>query len=145
MQSAEMFVKCRFLDGLCDYNGTHHVWFSYSCSFHWHMTLYDKMPPPAPNTELKHFWGVTYMHYTNNNWLLSPNQFQSVAHITFLGWWVSPENMLQFLLSHLRPFYFHILSTKTGSVTWGRTYPMLKILNYLFDHLQCKHVPLEKK
>lgn len=51
---------------------------------------------------------------------------------------------LQFLLSHLLPFYFHILSTKTGSVTWGRTYSMLKTLNYLFDHLQCKHVPLKK-
>lgn len=55
---------------------------------------------------------MTYKHYSDNNWLLSPNQYQWVAYITFLSWWASPEGMLDY--DSIDLFYFHILSTKTG-------------------------------
>lgn len=47
--------------------------------------------------------------------------------------------------SHVGPqFYwpFHIFSIRPASVTWQRTYATLKVLNYFFDHLHWKHVPL---
>lgn len=47
--------------------------------------------------------------------------------------------------SHVGPqFYwpFHIFSIRPASVTWQRTYATLKVLNYFFDHLHQKHVPL---
>lgn len=39
-------------------------------------------------------------------------------------------------------FTFTFFLLRPASVTWQRTYTTLKLLNYFFDHLHWKHVPL---